>query len=75
MSTENQIQTVIEGLEDLKKILSNARPEAASGYTVETSYPYAVGYTSAGIDNAIFSLCQLLNWPTNAPNPAKGCHT
>ena len=60
MSTENQIQTVIEGLEDLKKILSDARPEAAGGYTVETSYPYAVGYTSAGIDNAIFSLCQLL---------------
>ena len=60
MTTENQIQTIIEGLEDLQKILKDARPEAATGYTIETSYPYAVGYTSAGISNAIFSLCQLL---------------
>ena len=60
MTTENQIQTIIESLQDMKKILSDARPEAATGYTIETSYPFAVGYTSAGIDNVIFSLCQLL---------------
>ena len=59
MTDQFQIQMIIETLEDMLIVLKDARPPLASGYTTETSYPYAVGYTTAGIDNAIFSLCQL----------------
>jgi len=59
MTDQFQLQMIIETLEDMQRVLKDARPPLASGYTTETSYPYAVGYTTAGIDNAIFSLCQL----------------
>lgn len=60
MTTEHKIQSIIEQLENLQNVLKDARPKGSNGYTSETSYPYAVGYTKGGISNAVFDLRQLL---------------
>ena len=75
-NTEYQIQTIIESIDDMQKVINAARRDFEGIDTVEDcSYPFAAGYTSAGLSNIKYTLCQLLNWPTDAPNPAKGCHT
>ena len=62
MITEYTIQSIIEQLEDLQKVLKNARPVNGFPDSVgDPSYPFAIGYTTAGINNAIYSLGQLLN--------------
>lgn len=61
-NTEYQIQTIIESIDDMQKVINAARRDFEGLDTVEDcSYPFAAGYTSAGLSNIKYSLCQLLN--------------
>ena len=60
-NTEYQIQTIIDSIDDMQKVINVARRDFEGIDTVEDcSYPFAAGYTSAGLSNIKYTLCQLL---------------
>ncbi len=59
--TKYQLETIIESIDDMQKVINVARRNFNGIDTVEDcSYPFAVGYTSAGLGNIKFTLCQLM---------------
>jgi len=63
MVTQTQLETIIESLQHLTDVLNAARP--TTGVTdspKDPSYPYAVGYTTSGINGIIFDLQSIIKY-------------
>jgi hypothetical protein len=61
MSTQTQIEIIIESLQDLYEIMNRSRPVNPNrpDSVEDPSYPFVVGYTQGGISNVIYDLKRL----------------
>lgn len=61
MQLTSKIESIIDSLEDMKKMLKESGPtKHGPDADVTKSYPYAVGYTETGIFNVILDLKGIL---------------
>jgi len=62
MQLTSKIESIIDSLEDMKKMLKESGPTRHNDpdADVTKSYPYAVGYTESGIFNVLLDLKLIL---------------